>query len=155
MKWNKSGITQKFLTESHYNENYLDHARAYKYVNHWRDPHLPTFQPAPLHKNHKIQKSSYQQEYFDKSPGKSAPPAPPQSDSDLPQFVSEFAASEKGARRATEGPARPKKHVSKVEQIAHAPRNRVQTAMHNKHKHRKVAKGKPGKKGSELKPKDT
>ena len=32
MKWNKSRNTQKFLTESHYNENYLNHQRAYSLV---------------------------------------------------------------------------------------------------------------------------
>ena len=68
MKWNKKRTKQKFLTESHYNENFQNHQRAYSMVQHWHDPRLPTYQPAPLHKKQlHMLPSQYQTTFYDKS----------------------------------------------------------------------------------------
>ena len=71
MQWKKSRTTQKFLPESHYNENYQDYQKAYSKVEHFKHPYLATFNPSPLHVIQGKKYSNYQNEFFDKSPRKS------------------------------------------------------------------------------------
>ena len=47
MFWKKSRADQKFLTNSHYNENYPDHKKSYKHINHVKEPYLATLYPNP------------------------------------------------------------------------------------------------------------
>ena len=68
MQWKKSRITQKQLTNSHYNENYHDHNAAYGMIDHFKEPFLPSFSPSPLHVINMKGYSNYQNEYVDKSP---------------------------------------------------------------------------------------